>query len=143
MARRSCFETQDRVGLTEAELIDVEVEELPLLQVGDVDAIVRLLDLQTGGLRYDCGEIDLPGEVVRGVTNSRVPHTVVKVSVSGQDLLGLLRHSGDQIDGEGLVTQVALVHPLVRGQLAHSVPEGGEVLCPPGSGQGRGVGLES
>ncbi|OKJ39021.1 hypothetical protein AMK22_11640 [Streptomyces sp. CB01580] len=49
VARRSCFETQDRVGLTEAELIDVEVEELPLLQVGDVDAIVRLLDLQTGG----------------------------------------------------------------------------------------------
>lgn len=36
------LEAQDQVGLPEAEFGNVEVKELSLLQVGDVDAVVRL-----------------------------------------------------------------------------------------------------
>ncbi|MFG2907471.1 hypothetical protein ACGF13_20710 [Kitasatospora sp. NPDC048286] len=64
-----------------------------------------LLDFQAGGPRDDGGEIDLSGEAVDRVANGRVPPATVELPVSGDDLLGLLCHGGDQVGRERLVAR--------------------------------------
>jgi hypothetical protein len=103
---------------------------------------VRSLHLQAGGPGHERSEVDLPGEAVRRVAHGRVPLAVVHVPVGGDGLLGLLRHGGDEPDGERLIAQVDRPNPLVLGDVPHRVPDGGEVLCPPVRGAGGGAGLQ-